>query len=82
MAMILVRGFERFNSMTTSIPSLFGMKRSVMTTAGWFFRNLAMPASPSDAYSTLKPSLVSIVTIVERISGSSSITRIRGMAHH
>jgi len=73
MAMILVRGYERFNSMTTSIPSLFGMKMSVMTTSGGFLWIMAMPTAPSGASSTLKPPRVSIVTTVERSRGSSSI---------
>src|SRR6267143_4965079 len=80
MAMIVVRGHKRFNSMTTSIPSLFGMKMSVMTMSGGFLWHMAMPALPSEASSTLKPARVSIMMTVERTRGSSSITRIRGMA--
>ena len=48
--MIVVRGHERFNSMTTSIPSLFGMKMSVMTTSGGFLWHMAMPALPSRGF--------------------------------
>jgi hypothetical protein len=51
MAMIVVRGHERFNSKTTLIPSLFGIKMSVMTTSGGFVWHMAMPALPAEAYS-------------------------------
>jgi hypothetical protein len=75
MAMILVFELCALISRIVPIPSWSGIKMSVITRGGSISRYRRIPSTPSHAQTTFRPRLRSSVSIKNRMSSSSSITK-------